>query len=146
MSFWDEWRRFTSPADGEDDDDLTEEETSRPQQETQPASAPAARRGNGRVVNIGVNNQQQVVLLSPRAFTEASEIADHIRDKRTVMLNLEKTEKGVTQRLVDFLSGVAYALEGKIKRVAVNTYIITPYNVDIVDHLEEELENGNLYF
>ena len=76
----------------------------------------------------------------------ASEIADQLKDKRTVVLNLESTNKDVARRLIDFLSGVAYAGEGKIKKVAANTYIITPYHVDIEGDLIDELENNGLYF
>ena len=62
------------------------------------------------------------------------------------VLNLEKTQKDVARRLLDFLSGVAYAQEGKIKKVALQTYIVTPYNVDIMGDLIDELENNGLYF
>ena len=80
------------------------------------------------------------------ALFHSSEIADHLKDKRTVVINLESTNKDVARRLVDFLSGVAYAGEGKIKKVAANTYIITPYHVDIEGDLIDELENNGLYF
>ena len=63
-----------------------------------------------------------------------------------MVVNLESTHKDISRRLVDFLSGVAYAGEGKIKKVAVNTYIITPYSVDIQGDLIDELENNGLYF
>ena len=64
-----------------------------------------------------------------------------------MVLNLEKTEKDVSRRVVDFLSGVAYANNGKIKRIATNTFIITPYNVDLTgDDVLDELENSGLYF
>ena len=76
----------------------------------------------------------------------ASEIADHLKDKRTVVLNLESTNKDVARRLIDFLSGVAYAGEGKIKKVAANTYMITPYHVELEGDLIDELENNGLYF
>ena len=75
-----------------------------------------------------------------------SEIAEHLRERRAVVLNLESTNKDVARRLVDFLSGCAYALDGKIKKVAISTYIITPLNVDIVGDLVEELENNGMYF
>ena len=83
-----------------------------------------------------------MVLVKPERFENASEIADHLREKRTVVLNLESTNKEIARRLLDFLSGVAYANEGKIKKVAISTYIITPYNVDILGDLIDELENN----
>ena len=102
-------------------------------------------RSNNKVVNIHATTQLAVVLVKPDRFENAAEIADHLKDKRTVVLNLEQTNKDVARRLVDFLSGVAYANEGKIKRVANSTYIITPYNVDILGDLIDELENNGLY-
>ena len=99
-----------------------------------------------KVVNIRAATQLQVVLVKPEKFEDASAIADHLREKRTVVLNLESTNKEIARRLLDFLSGVAYANEGKIKKVAISTYIITPYNVDILGDLIDELENNGLYF
>ena len=98
-----------------------------------------------KVVNIHATAQLKVVLVKPERFENASEIADHLREKRTVVLNLESTNKDIARRLVDFLSGVAYAGDGKIKKVAANTYIITPYSVDLMGDLIDELESSGLY-
>ena len=98
-----------------------------------------------KVVNINATTQLKVVLVKPERFENASEIADHLKEKRTVVINLESTNKDIARRLIDFLSGVAYAGEGKIKKVAANTYIITPYHVDIMGDLIDELENNGLY-
>ena len=98
-----------------------------------------------KVVNIHATTQLKVVLVKPERFENASEIADHLKDKRTVVLNLESTNKDVARRLIDFLSGVAYAGEGKIKKIAANTYIITPYPVDIEGDLIDELESSGMY-
>ena len=95
--------------------------------------------------NVTLKAKLKVVLVKPERFENASEIADHLKEKRTVVLNLESTNKDVARRLIDFLSGVAYAGEGKIKKVAANTYIITPYSVDIMGDLIDELENNGLY-
>lgn len=108
-----------------------------------PSSAGSSRKGN--VVNINATAQLAVVLVKPDRFENAAEIADHLKEKRTVVLNLEQTNKDVARRLVDFLSGVAYANEGKIKKVANSTFIITPYNVDILGDLIDELESNGLY-
>ncbi len=104
-----------------------------------------SQRQNSKVVSMHSTTQLAVVLVKPDRFENAAEIADHLKDKRTVVLNLEQTNKEVARRLVDFLSGVAYANEGKIKRVANSTYIITPYNVDILGDLLDELESNGLY-
>ena len=99
-----------------------------------------------KVVNIAATTQLKVVLVKPERFEMASEIADHLKEKRTVVINLESTHKDIARRLIDFLSGVAYASEGRIKKVAANTYIITPYHVELVGDLLDELESNGLYF
>ena len=108
------------------------------QQEVKPHS--------NKVVNINATTQLQVVLVKPERFEDASTIADQLNAKRTVVLNLESTGKEVSRRLIDFLSGVAYANNGQIKRVATSTFIITPYNVDIMGDLIDELENNGVFF
>jgi cell division inhibitor SepF len=154
----DELKRLAHPYEDEDEDDFEEDfEATAPRvAERRPAArssdtsyntpAPEPERRSNKVVNIHTTTQLQVVLVKPERFENASEIADHLREKRTVVLNLESTNKEIARRLLDFLSGVAYANEGKIKKVAISTYIITPYNVDILGDLIDELENNGLYF
>ena len=101
---------------------------------------------SNKVVNIHATTQLQVVLVKPERFEDASGIADHLNAKRTIVLNLESANRDVTRRLIDFLSGVAYANNGQIKRVANSTYIITPYNVGIMGDLLDELENSGVFF
>ena len=161
MGFLDEFKRLAHPYEDEDDEEFEDdyEPSPRPverrERERSVRSEPSynspamdeleARRSN-KVVNIRAATQLQVVLVKPERFENASEIADHLREKRTVVLNLESTNKEIARRLLDFLSGVAYANEGKIKKVAISTYIITPYNVDILGDLIDELENNGLYY
>ena len=99
-----------------------------------------------KVVNINATTQLKVVLMKPERFDDASNVADHLNAKHTVVLNLESTTKEVSRRLVDFLSGVAYANNGQMKRVANSTFIITPYNVDIMGDLLDELESNGVFF
>lgn len=99
-----------------------------------------------KVMNINATTQLKVVLVKPERFEDASSIADHLNEKRTLVLNLESTNKDIARRLVDFLSGVAYANNGQIKRVANSTFIITPYNVDVMGDLLDELENNGVFF
>ena len=161
MGLMDELKKLTRPYNEEDMDEYDydeEEEDLEPEPEPAPAprrSAFAApetpannnrRSGPARVVNLNNNTAMQVVLVKPDRFDTVSEIADNLRDKKAIVLNLESTNKDVARRLVDFLSGVAYALDGKIKKVAISTYILTPYNVEIVGDLVEELENSGVYF
>lgn len=153
MGFMDELKKIIHPYDDEDydyEEDFEEsvKESRSPFEERREDRRSEERRSEDRhnkVVNIHATTQLKVVLVKPERFENASEIADHLKEKRTVVLNLESTNKDVARRLIDFLSGVAYAGEGKIKKVAANTYIITPYSVDIMGDLIDELENNGLY-
>ena len=148
MGLMDELKKIIHPYDDEDydyEDDFEEPaKESRSLWEERREERRSEDRHN-KVVNIHATTQLKVVLVKPERFENASEIADHLKEKRTVVLNLESTNKDVARRLIDFLSGVAYAGEGKIKKVAANTYIITPYSVDIMGDLIDELENNGLY-
>ena len=165
MGIFDEFKRLARPYEDEDEDDYDDFDVSpRPVERRErpveraprdsgysgynsynPSAADDDRRSN-KVVNIRAATQLQVVLVKPERFEDASSIADHLREKRTVVLNLESTNGEIARRLLDFLAGVSYANEGKIKKVAISTYIITPYNVDILGDLIDELENNGLYF
>ena len=165
MSFLDELKKLTRPYDDEDEDylDEDEQETARAEkprsnpfsgfggESAAPAQSSAPqqrvqRPREGKVVSLGGEHPMQVVLTKPERFETAAEIADHLRDQRAVLVNLENTPKEVTRRLVDFLSGVAYAIDGKVKKVAANTYIITPASVDLLGDLMDELGNSGVYF
>ena len=154
MGLMDELKKIIHPYDDEDydyEDDFEEpvKESSRSLFDDRKDDRREDRRSEDRhnkVVNIHATTQLKVVLVSPQHFEDASEIADHLKNKRTVVMNLEATNKDVARRLVDFLSGVAYANGGQIKKVANSTYIITPYNVGVMgDSLLDELENSGLY-
>ncbi len=96
--------------------------------------------------NIRPLSNMKVVLAKPVNFEEGPAVADHVNQKRTVILNLEGINKDVCRRLIDFLTGVAYANEGTLKRVANSTYLITPKAVDLMgDMILDELESSGLY-
>ena len=131
-----------SSKDRDDDDDVPAPRSSRSFSRDRDRD----RNDPNKVVNINTTAQLQVVLAKPESFEEAKAVADNLNEKRTVVLNLESANRDVARRLVDFLSGVAYANGGQIKKVANSTYIITPYNVGVMgDSLLDELENSGLY-
>ena len=136
-------------SDLDEEMDLMEEESipsvKKRNDSIEEVSIDAPRKGN-KVVNIHATAQLQVVLVKPERFDDASAVADHLNAKRTVVLNLEGANKDVARRILDFLSGVAYANDGQIKKVANCTFIITPYNVGLMGDLLDELENNGLYF
>lgn len=150
VSFIDDLKKWAQGD--EEEDDFNDFESVRPSkketlEDEKISSITELRRSgsNNKVVNINATTQLSVVLVKPEKFDNAPEIADHLRERRTVVINLEQTNKDVSRRLIDFLSGVTYAQEGKIKRIANSTYMITPYNVDILGDLIDELENNGLY-
>lgn len=170
MGFMDELKKLTRPYDDGEDDLMEDVEVVTPPpapekpkpnpfsgfgadlgggQSARPSPPPrsAPRQKEGRVVSIGAagGGQMQVVLIKPERFEIAADIADHLRSNRPVLVNMETTPKDITRRLVDFLSGVTYAIDGNIQKVAASTYIMTPHNVDLVGSQLQELSAGGPY-
>lgn len=149
----DMWNPPEDEYDYDYDDAQQEQITSRQQEEPEIRERDTSKRtavpsAGNKVVNIHATAQLQVVLFKPERFGEETcAVADELLKMHTVVLNLENTNKDVSRRIIDFLSGVAYANGGKIKRVATSTFIITPYNVDLTgDDVLDELENSGVYF
>lgn len=153
MGLFGKIKDFVTSEDDEFYEDEQEKEISapieqikrKPLTEEKSSSTPRSEKSN-KVMSIHTTAQLQVILVKPERFDDAASIADHLNDKHTVVLNLESTNKDVSRRLVDFLSGVAYANGGQIKKVANSTFIITPYNVDIMGDLIDELSNTGVFF
>ena len=132
--------------DNDYDDEMQSGNIDQQEEEQTSMASPSSDRKHNKVVNIHATTQLAVVLVKPERYEDAASIADHLNAKKTVVLNLEQTSKDVSRRLIDFLCGVAYANNGQMKRAANNTYIITPYNVDIMGDLLDELENNGVIF
>ena len=157
MSFWDNVKKFAQPYSDEDYDDYDEmdeyeEEAQEPaprsrrtspfasaEREPEPAPAASASAGtgfSGHVMNMNSGNKQEVVLFHAKAFDDAAKAADELRKRRAVILNMENVDKSLTRRVVDFLSGSVYALDGRVKKVAQSTYLFCPHNMDVTGDLE----------
>jgi cell division inhibitor SepF len=107
---------------------------------TAPAySAPAAEQRptgfSGSVLSMN-HNKQEVILFHAKTFDDAAKAADELRNKRAVILNMENIDKALTRRVVDFLSGCIFALDGKVKKVAQATYLFCPHDMEIIGNLE----------
>ena len=133
------WRR-SDPVEKEETEPRTER-TSYERPRTANVASESRNVSSGKVVSINTMTQLSVVLVQPERYEQAADIADHLKDKRTIVLNLEQTNREIARRLLDFLSGVAYANEGKTTKVANSTYIITPYNVEIQGDIMDALED-----
>ena len=161
MGLLDELKRLTKPYDddeldfyGADAEDIEEDipvssRTERPERRNPFAfmdtkeSVPRAERPAPAAA--APRKDSKVVLSKPERFEQVTDIADHLRQKHTVVLNLEAASRDDACRIIDFLSGFAYARDGKVKKVAINMFVITPDNVDIKGDIIDELENNGVY-
>ena len=128
--------RRSAPApvmdDEEDDDDFGFGGSIAP---VAPAAAPSTG-FTGQVLNMSTGNKQEVVLFRPGSFNDTSKAADDLRNRRAVIVNMENVDKAMARRVVDFLSGCVYALDGDVKKIAQSAYLFCPHNMDIVGDLE----------
>ena len=90
---------------------------------------------SGQVLNMNTN-KQEVVLFRPGTFNDTSKAADDLRNRKAVIVNMENVDKAMARRVVDFLSGCVYALDGDVKKIAQSAYLFCPHNMDIVGDLE----------
>ena len=149
MSFWDNVKKFAQPYSDDEYDDYDDdgmdgyEEEEAPRRNrasdsaAEPAPAPAAKSGSfsGQVLNIN-SGKQEVVLFRPTTFNDTSKAADDLRDKKALIVNMENVDKALARRVVDFLSGCAYSLDGKVNKIAQSTYLFVPHSMDVVGDLE----------
>lgn len=98
------------------------------------SSAPASG-FSGNVLHSN-NGKQEVVLCHLDSFADTSSAADQLRSNKAVILNMENVDKAMARRVVDFLSGCAYALDGKVKKIAQSTYLFCPRNMEVSGDLE----------
>jgi len=99
----------------------------------------------GKVVNINTTTQLKVVVVTPESFEEAKDIAEHLKQKKPVVINLEGVEKDIARRIVDFLSGAVYSLDGNIQKISTGIFLIAPYNVGIMGDFKDELRNKGVF-
>lgn len=101
-------------------------------------STPSVSGFNGTVLNMNssASNKQEVVLFRPNSFNDTSKAADDLRNRRAVIVNMENVDKAMARRVVDFLSGCVYALDGDVKKIAQSAYLFCPHNMDILGDLE----------
>ena len=108
-----------------------------------PVSAPSSG-FSGQVLNMH-SGKQEVVLFHAKTFDDAAKAANELRNKRAVILNMENVDKALTRRVVDFLSGCVFALDGQVKKIAQSTYLFCPHSMDIVGDLESFKSDAESY-
>lgn len=102
-------------------------------------------KGNNNIVSIHSQKQVRVILNEPRSYEEAQEIADHLRSRRSVVVNLQRVRSDQAVRIVDFLSGTIYALNGGISKLGPNIFLCTPDTVEIQGAITEMLTEEQEY-
>ena len=165
MGIWDNIKKFAQPYSEEEydeyedelegfDEDVQEESASSGRRPSPFATGRSSDAGfgstssqpsnfNGQVLNMS-SGKQEVVLFHAKTFDDAAKAADELRKKKAVILNMENVDKSLTRRVVDFLSGSIYALDGSVKKIAQSTYLFCPHNMDIVGDFEAQAEMETL--
>ncbi len=124
-----------APVEEEEEDDFGFE-TMTPAVSAAPVASAPARDFGGKVLNMSSSNKQDVVLFRPSSFNDTSKAADDLKNRKAVIVNMENVDKAMARRVVDFLSGCVYALEGDVKKIAKSAYLFCPHNMNIVGDLE----------
>ncbi|NLK87183.1 MAG: cell division protein SepF [Clostridiaceae bacterium] len=105
----------------------------------------AKRTQQSKVVNIHSNSQFKVVIMQPETFDDARDVCDHLKNKKPVIVNLENLTKETAQRVVDFLSGSVYAVDGDIQKVSTGIFMIAPSNVEVMGDFKDELKSKGVF-
>ncbi len=98
-----------------------------------------------KIVNIHTNKQMNVVIYEPIEFEEAPLIVDNLKNRKPVIINLEKLDQELARKIFDFLNGSIYALDGQIQKVSKGIFILAPNNIDISGNFNEELNNKGIF-
>lgn len=128
-------------------EDEGDEEEKRPRSETPEEQTFQRKREKekGTVVNLHAQRQVRVVVAEPRSFDEAKDIADHLKNRRPVIVNLEQADPEMAKRVVDFVSGATYALNGSQQKVGNGIFLFVPNNVDIAGDLKDQVKEKGMF-
>ena len=137
MSAFESFKTKFNTWQGADDesDDFEEEAVTR-------RDTPATTSQNSaKIYTCNVNTVLQLVVKRPEKYSDAADIAELYKNKTTVIIMFNNTNKDIANRLIDFLGGVSYITDGELKRIGETTYVLAPYNVDISGEFIEEINN-----
>lgn len=84
------------------------------------------------------NSNNKMILLEPRAYSESQQIADHLKNRNSVVVNLKRVTSDQAKRIIDFLSGCIYAIGGTMQKIGVGIYLCTPKNVNVQGKISED--------
>lgn len=153
MGFFDTIKNFISVPDEEYDEEMevqeeqVEEAKKKSQNEPLKRSESMPRIIGGKSKTVSYSPAMQVVLVKPERYDDVTSIADHLNDKKTVVLNLEEADRDLSRRIVDFLSGATYANHGNMRKISKGTFLIVPNGVDMMGELMlDDFEENRMYF
>lgn len=127
-----------------DEDEMYEEEeveASSPKNER----GAQKKNGQGKVLSMNNNNNLKVVVLSPQNILEARELCDHLKSNKPVIMNVEGIDTPLAQRMVDFLSGAVYCLDGDIQKISAGIFLATPASFEITGDLKDDIRNKGVF-
>lgn len=124
----------------EDEYDYNDEEMLEEETEPFKPNKQAVQQKQNVVSLQSVQKASKVILMEPRMYAEAQEIADHLKNRRAVVVNLQRIEQDQARRIVDFLSGTVYAISGDIQRIGMNIFLCTPDNVEVSGNISELMQ------
>ncbi len=147
MGILDSIKGYFNAFEDEEIEDEVVEETVEPKKEIKRQEA-SPRIVGGKAKTVAFNqSQMQVVLVKPERYEDVTSIADHLNEKKTVVLNLESADRDLSRRIVDFLSGATYANHGNMKKISKGTFLIVPSGVDMMGEMMlDDFEEGRMYF
>lgn len=131
-------------SDEELEDDYIEEDEK--EEITREESRSTGNRKGAQVVSIHTQKQVRVVVMEPSNFEESQNIADQLKSRRPVIVNLENTERNLAKRIVDFVSGATYALGGNMQKVGNGIFLFVPNNVDISGEAKDDLKEKGFFW
>lgn len=132
-------------SNAEDDEELYEEEEVESLSTKNDRYASQKRSTQGKVLSMNNNNNIKVVIQSPQNILEARELCDHLKSNKPVIMNVEGVETPLAQRMVDFLSGAVYCLDGDIQKISTGIFLATPASIEITGDLKDDIKNKGVF-
>lgn len=139
----DSLRRFFTLEEESFSSDPIDSESLEPSDYSAVSRAGAEVRSRSKLVGLPSPRKQEIVVLEPASFADAREIAETLKVKKSILLNMRKTDKELARRIVDFLSGISYAIDGHSQKVADQIYLFTPGHIEIVIPDQDQYASGN---
>ena len=126
-----EEEEYEDEAMMDDDENFYEEEFEEPEEE------PRATRKRSKIVAMPATNRMRMLVFQPNSYEEAESIIDNLKARKPVIMNLDELEVELGQRILDFVGGAVYSLNGDIKKVARSIFVVAPSNVDVSQNIDD---------